>query len=430
MKIFTLFLFFFGLSVVGGLQAQVFMGFENLTTTQTCTTVSCQYVDPDSRFSAHDLQDNGGIPVSSPSSGAVLGFVASFTPTRPNIDEFSNGHFFGYAGPNTVEDDLGQFPTPGAQAYMMEDTDGQIDLTFDEVDLTGVVGAMFSMDYILDGSFEVTSGVNDVLRIELEISDCGSATNLVLLNANGDGSGGAANLNSLTDNVWLTATQNLSAYQGCKAQLKIVVDCDATTEEFAFDNVRFTGGAVLPVEFMSFTGNQHKESVILNWATATETDNRGFSVERSQDGTSFAPIGWVSGSGNAGAPVDYQFEDSDVTTGRNYYYRLRQEDFDGAFDYSSIVNVSLSGSGKNKMDGRIYPNPAANGLSNIELFPTKDGAWTLSVLDANGRVISESKHNLSSGYNLIPFDLSAQPVGTYLVRVAGQEETIYRKVIR
>lgn len=431
MKFFTPLLLLFSFTIDGGLlKAQAFMGFENLMTAQTCTTVSCQYVDPDSRFSAHDLRDNGGIPVSSPSLGAILGFSARFTPTRPNIAEFSDGQFFGYAGPNTVQDDLGQFPTPAGQAYMMEDTDGQIDLTFDLVDLTGVNNAMFSMNYILDGTFEVTDGVNDLLRIEIEVSDCASATNLVLLTANGNGSGGAANLNTLTDNVWLTATQDLSPFGGCKAQLKISVDCDATTEEFAFDNISFTGGVTLPVEFMSFTANQYKESVILDWSTATETDNRGFSVERSLDGTSFAPIGWVSGSGNAGAQVDYQFEDSEVTTGRDYYYRLRQEDFDGAFDYSSIVNVSLAGGSKNKVDGRIYPNPANNGLSNLELFPTSDGAWTVSVLDANGRLITESKHNLSTGYNLVPLDLSTQPVGTYLVRVAGQKETIYRKVIR
>lgn len=426
MKSFTLPLIFFGLMISSGdLVAQAFMGFENLTTTQNCTNSDCQYVDPISATTAHDLPDLVGHPVNSPTSAGVLGFKSSFRPTRSGGTGLSDGDLFGYAGSATLAASLAA-PTQGTQAFIAEDTDGEVTMAFSIVDLVGSGGGTFSMDYIAEGSTTPGSGFEggDLLKISLEITGCGAATTLDLVNLVDGG------INSIAGAGWRTASQDLTAYADCKVKLIIAMDSNSASEEFAFDNISFTGGIALPVEFMSFTANQYKESVILDWSTATETDNRGFSVERSLDGTSFAPIGWVSGSGNAGAQVDYQFEDSDVTTGRDYYYRLRQEDFDGAFDYSSIVNVSLAGGSKNKIDGRIYPNPANNGLSNLELFPTSDGAWTVSVLDANGRLITESKHNLSTGYNLVPLDLSTQPVGTYLVRVAGQKETIYRKVIR
>ncbi|WP_020570063.1 T9SS type A sorting domain-containing protein [Neolewinella persica] len=413
-----------------GVQAQATMGFENLTTTQTCTTVICQYVDPDSRFSAHDLQDAGGVPVSSPTSGTTLGFSARFTPSRPNIAEFSDGQFFGYAGAATVSDDLGQNPTEGAQAYMMEDTDGEITLTFDLVDLSGVNNAMFSMDYIVSGGFEVTSGVNDLLLIEIEITGCPSATTLTPLFANGDGSGGATNLNGITDDTWFPVSQNLAAYQGCRAQLKITVDNDSSTEEFAIDNIVFTAGTALPVEFMDIAANQRKDAVVLDWATATETDNRGFSVERSTDGRSFTPIGWVDGSGEAETQINYEFEDSNVRMGQAYYYRLRQEDFDGAFAYSSIVDITLVGETNRDVAGQLFPNPAVSGQSNIELYPTEAGDWMVTVIDVNGKVLTETKHTLAAGYNLVPLNLVKHPVGAYLIRVAGKEQTVCRKVIR
>ena len=431
MKYFFLLLFFVFLMLGNQeVKAQAFMGFENLSTTQTCTTVICQYIDPDSRNSAHDLQDAGGVPVSSPTSGVTLGFLARYTPTRPNVAEFSDGSFFGYAGTNTVSDDLGQVPTEGSQAYMMEDTDGQIDLTFDLVDLSGVNNAIFSMDYIISGGFEVTAGVNDLLLIEIEITGCPSATNLTVLSANGDGSGGATDLNMITDDTWFSLTQDLSAYQDCRAQLKMSVDCDSSTEEFAFDDIGFTAGTALPVEFINIAANQRKNAVLLDWSTATETDNRGFSVERSMDGRSFAPIGWVDGSGEAQAQIDYEFEDKNVRVGQQYYYRLRQEDFDGAYAYSSIVDIMLVGEASEEVAGQFFPNPAVSGQSNIELYPKEAGDWTVTVVDVNGKLLTETKHTLVAGYNLVPINLVKHPVGAYLIRIAGKEQTIYRKVIR
>ena len=238
------------------------------------------------------------------------------------------------------------------------------------------------------------------------------------------------NGSTLVDKAWNTLTVDLGAYSTCKVQLEIEVDMDSNSDEVAFDIINFTGAEVLPVEFMAFNANQRKEKVILDWATATETHNRGFSVERSLDGVDFSAIGWVDGNAYSESQVDYEFEDENVAVGQEYYYRLRQEDFDGAFAYSDIATVRLTGENEDEIVGHTFPNPTVNGLSNLELFPTTEGCWTVSVLDANGRVVSERKHDLPAGYNLLPLDLNAQPVGAYLVRIAGAEGTVYRRVIR
>ena len=52
------------------------------------------------------------------------------------------------------------------------------------------------------------------------------------------------------------------------------------------------------------------------------------------------------------------------------------------------------------------------------------------MIDANGRMLTETKHTLAAGYNLVPINLVKHPTGAYLVRIASKEQTVYRKVIR
>jgi hypothetical protein len=422
MKYLFLILLFSFLPAGTTVSAQVTMGFENLSTTQTCGTTACNYTDPISSLVAHDLPDVGGIPVNSPSTATILGFKSSFRPTRTGSSNtgLNDGDFFGYAGGATIANNVGQSPTEGAQAFILEDTDGEVTLTINLVDLARA-SSTFSMDYIIDGGFELDGGGDDLLKVSLNITGCPAATTIDLFHGTGTAAGGTTNLNSIADGVWMTATQNLAAFSACKVQLEIIADLKSSTEEFAFDNIRFTGGATLPVEFMAFTANPHKENIMLDWSTAIETDNEGFSVERSIDGASFTSIGYVNGYGDTGNQVGYQFEEENVVAGQEYYYRLRQEDYDGAFDYFSIVTVRVDGDNGNTVAGKVYPNPATDGRSNIELFAQADGQWPVSVIDANGRLVSETHHDLTAGYNLLQLNLRSQPVGAYLVRVAGKE---------
>lgn len=423
------FAFFIGWSK--NLSAQASMGFEDQTTTQNCTTVNCQYDDLGDPSMVHVLQSFNGIPVSSATMGTSLGFTASFRPTRTGASSsgLTDEQFFGYAGDATFMNNVTQSPVEGTQGYIMEDIDGEASLVFDPVLLDGGVAGVFSMQYILSGTFEADGAENDKLQISLEVTNCAAATTVNLVNADGDG-GAETDLDDLPDDTWIPLVQDLSAYAGCQVSLVIIADCDASTEEFGFDAISFTAGTALPVEFINIAANQRKDAVLLDWSTATETENRGFSIERSTDGRSFVPIGWVAGKGEAQAQVDYEFEDTDVRAGQEYYYRLRQEDFDGAFAYSSMVKITMAGEAGDDVLGRIFPNPAVAGRSSVELYPTEEGDWTISVMDLNGRMLTENSHTLTAGYNLVPLDLNHQSSGTYLVRIAGKEQTFYRRVIR
>lgn len=97
--------------------------------------------------------------------------------------------------------------------------------------------------------------------------------------------------------------------------------------------------SILPIELLSFDGSNEGNVNILNWKCATETNNDRFEIERSTDGLSWIKIGTVDGAGTSSTLTEYSFRDSGYTKGYNYY-RLKQVDFNGAYDYSGIIAVN------------------------------------------------------------------------------------------
>ncbi len=427
------------------LTAQVSMGFENRTTTQNSTSVSDQYRDLGSAFVAHVLEDYIAdgitVPVSSPTSPSVLGFTTSFRPSRSgaptSTEGLTEGDIFGYAG-GTAASSVGAPPTEGSNVFFVEDTDGEVTLTFAPVDLN-MTPAVFTMDFIVDGTFEFDNGANDRLYIRMEVTGCPAATTIDLFDSDGGGSGGGGgnDLNlaivngaEIVNQNWNTLTQDLAPYAACIVQLVIEADLNSSTEEMAFDNINFTSGMALPVEFIEFSGYQQKNAALLSWSTTQETENSGFSVERSMDGQHFTEIGWVNGAGESNSRKDYSHKDSDVRPGNGYYYRLRQVDFDGAFAYSELVYVYIDGEGAPGRNDHFYPNPAVAGKSQLDLTVSSESDWVMTVFDAAGRSVLENQYRLVAGRNTIDLDLAAQNDGAYLVRIVGPDETIVRRVVR
>ena len=119
--------------------------------------------------------------------------------------------------------------------------------------------------------------------------------------------------------------------------------------------LKTTDGGI-PVELTSFTANAQEDGVILNWTTATETNNQGFEILRSaQNDNDWQKIGYVPGFGTTTEPKSYSYTDQSVTSG-TYYYRLKQIDFDGNFEYSAIVAIEIISPVKFSLE-QNYPNP-------------------------------------------------------------------------
>jgi len=122
------------------------------------------------------------------------------------------------------------------------------------------------------------------------------------------------------------------------------------------------GGVPLPVEFTSFTSVVNKNSVTLNWSTATEVNNYGFEIERrivkseQQTVNSWQKIGFVQGAGTSNSPHMYSYSDASLVSG-NYAYRLKQIDNDGTFKYSQSIELEVKLAPVSIGLSQNYPNP-------------------------------------------------------------------------
>ncbi|MBS0000409.1 MAG: hypothetical protein KFF73_15615 [Cyclobacteriaceae bacterium] len=145
----------------------------------------------------------------------------------------------------------------------------------------------------------------------------------------------------------------------------------------------------LPVEWLSFTGNQQENRILLNWQTASEKDNDFFTVERSGNGTDFIEIGDIAGSGTTHQVSAYEFTDEQPLIGLGYY-RIRQTDYDGATDHSRIIAIEFDpfqDPSRKDSDLLVYPNPVrGNTIQLVVNHRFNRQEMELSVLDAVGRI--------------------------------------------
>ena len=121
-------------------------------------------------------------------------------------------------------------------------------------------------------------------------------------------------------------------------------------EDWWMDNFElFEVTTLLPVELLSFDvtpiNNQYAQ---LEWVTASEINNDGFEVLRSVDGETFRYIGWVSGNGNQTTIHKYTYEDYSIDKDITYYYRLKQIDYDGQYEYFDIKPLRLTDTNSDK----------------------------------------------------------------------------------
>ncbi|MFT3979564.1 MAG: M43 family zinc metalloprotease [Ferruginibacter sp.] len=181
---------------------------------------------------------------------------------------------------------------------------------------------------------------------------------------------------------------------------------------------------VLPVNLLTFEARPNTKNILLSWSTATETNNKGFVVERNTDGTRFERIGWVDGAVNSSRTINYTYNDNFVQPDQLYYYRLRQTDMDARETLSEIRSAKIKGA--KSLQLTISPNPAKGQL---KVFAS--GTITssdINLLDAEGRLVqSWKKVNCSTApYTL---DISKIAAGVYMVQVIAADVINTQKVI-
>ncbi|HSD62897.1 MAG TPA: C25 family cysteine peptidase, partial [Ignavibacteriaceae bacterium] len=171
----------------------------------------------------------------------------------------------------------------------------------------------------------------------------------------------------------------------------------------------------IPVELTGFTAGAEGNSILLNWVTATETNNAGFDILRSTDGSKWEKIGFVEGAGTKSTNTNYSFKDQELKTG-SYFYRLKQIDYDGSFKYSDKVNAKIYSPDKYSLE-QNYPNPF-NPVTTIRFTIPKEVMVSLTVYNIVGEKVRELKNEIMKpGYYQVDFDAAKIASGIYFYRL-------------
>ncbi|MEM9525654.1 MAG: T9SS type A sorting domain-containing protein [Bacteroidota bacterium] len=209
---------------------------------------------------------------------------------------------------------------------------------------------------------------------------------------------------------------NGNAYEGdCSVAPSVAaLNCDEFVLTIQGPGIPFqqiNASFVLPVDFLSFAARPNGKSVQLDWATASETDNDFFEIQRSRDAINWQSLEQISGKGTTSDISTYTFYDADPE-GTILYYRLKQVDYDGSFAFSDVVAVALG-----EAPLAAFPNPTNN-------IVTLTASGTVSLHDLTGRVLQTQNNGAQKGQ--LTFDLSDLPEGLYLLRAEDSTQKILK----
>jgi hypothetical protein len=206
------------------------------------------------------------------------------------------------------------------------------------------------------------------------------------------------------------------------------VTCEGTSTCPLFDPppTTCTGGgictedAVTPVELIYFRTAVIGSSVELTWATASELNNDFFTIERSSNGVNYQVLNEVTGAGNSDEVLNYKYTDDLPLPGLSYY-RLKQTDYDGQFEYFNAKSVTLTGLFEDKI--QTNPNPVIN-IVHLQGFsgnPKKVRLLNIHGKDVTGRV------SIITNSNDLSIDLCLLEPGIYFLKTLEGSKKIIKQ---
>lgn len=146
------------------------------------------------------------------------------------------------------------------------------------------------------------------------------------------------------------------------------------------------------------------------------------------NGDDFIKIGFIEGKGNSAQSTDYKYKDNVEKIG-NYYYRIKQIDYDGSFKYSQEIIVNVTAIANENILYQNYPNPF-NPITTIEYIIPQSGNVTLNVYDLLGEKVDEVVNEFKeSGIYHVEFDASNLSSGTYIYILRSNGNSVSKKMV-
>lgn len=222
---------------------------------------------------------------------------------------------------------------------------------------------------------------------------------------------------------------------GAKALSKLVLWASSSTETSA-GTPYITGTMTkftvsLPVKLLSFDAKIVSNEALVSWKTASEINNSHFIVEKSINGLSFLDVGRVNGSGNSNSEKEYSIKDKDLQPGTTYY-RLKQVDYDGKYEYFDIVALNNDGENTSECKISVNPNPCI-GRCSISLDGCKEDVvknLSFYLFDFLGNSVKTELPTGSDGSTALTFDVNNNlKPGVYILKGVAFSKHYDKKVI-
>lgn len=225
---------------------------------------------------------------------------------------------------------------------------------------------------------------------------------------------------------------NPGAYKtiGTSFEFGGLTDGASTKKQLMEKIVEFFGlGGIVPVELVSFNAEIQENGITLKWETATELNNSGFEIERSDDNMSFIKLGFIKGKGTTTEKQEYMYRDNDIKGKGKFFYRLKQLDHDGTESLSNVIEVDYSLIPTVFSLSQNYPNPF-NPLTTIQFGIPKEVKATLKIYDALGSevetIVSEL---LEPGYYEYQWSGANYASGVYFYRLTAGNFVSTKKLL-
>ena len=237
----------------------------------------------------------------------------------------------------------------------------------------------------------------------------------------------------VTNEIWESYGNGNLNYSGMSTSSGSVVSDTDLSFSTNFVTLGSNEPVPLPVEFVFFKGRLLEDGmVMLEWQTASEINNDRFEIQRIDANGEFETIGTVYGAGDSNELLDYHFKDKTPYRGINYY-RLKQIDFDGQFDYSALIMVDNDSFYKG-LNVTVYPNPVSG--DKIEMIINTGDELTdvhLVLMDASGRILQKDIKQPQLGAGIYEMNFSNSEIGSglfYLVVVQGENKRVLRVIVQ
>ncbi|NVO01557.1 MAG: T9SS type A sorting domain-containing protein [Bacteroidetes bacterium] len=184
----------------------------------------------------------------------------------------------------------------------------------------------------------------------------------------------------------------------------------------------------LPIELVDFSAKCKTGKVDILWQTASEFNNDYFTIEKSENGIDFNVIETITGAGNSNQLINYKWTDN-APFNKDNYYRLKQTDYDGKFEYSNIIQANCDNSNENQSRISVFPNPA-NDFINVSA--QVNGNVQIEIFNALGLLVLKTEMLTEDSNDSHVFNIKIESLfkGIYYIKIHNDNSSYTAKFLK